>query len=88
MDIGLKALKWGSVCVMTGIGAYLGATLFPANPTGSLYYFVIGIEGLAAGAMLTMIAETMMPEAFEQGGSVVGMSTLCGFLAALCVKVL
>ena len=27
-------------------------------------------EGLAAGAMLTMIAQTMMPEAFEQGGDV------------------
>jgi hypothetical protein len=43
---------------------------------------------LAAGAMLTMIAETMLPEAFEQGGSIVGFSTLCGFLAALIVKVI
>jgi zinc transporter ZupT len=46
-----------------------------------------GIEGLAAGAMLTMIAETMLPEAYEQGGgSVIGLSTLAGFLTAMAVK--
>jgi hypothetical protein len=38
--------------------------------------------------MLTMIAETMLPEAFEQGGAIVGLSTLVGFLAALIAKVL
>jgi hypothetical protein len=38
--------------------------------------------------MLTMIADTMLPEAFEQGGgTIVGLSTLAGFLAALGVKV-
>lgn len=81
-------LMWGSVCLLTGVGAYLGATLFPADPQGAMFYFVIGIEGLAAGAMLTMIAETMLPEAFEQGGAIVGLSTLGGFLSALIVKVL
>jgi hypothetical protein len=30
--------------------------------------------------MLTMIAETMLPEAYFKGGSVVGLSTLAGFL--------
>jgi len=36
--------------------------------------------------MLTMIAETMLPEAYEQGGVIVGLATLAGFLAALYVK--
>ena len=49
-------------------------------------YAVAFIESLAAGAMLAMIAETMLPEAFEQGGSVVGMSTIFGFLSAIFVK--
>lgn len=79
---------WGSLTIITGIGAYLGTVLFPANPEGLTFYIVVGIEGLAAGAMLTMIAETMLPEAFEQGGSIVGLSTLLGFLAALCVAVI
>jgi len=41
------------------------------------------IEGVAAGAMLTMVAETMLPEAFHKGGGVVGLSTLAGFLLAI-----
>jgi len=88
---GMKLVKiytmWGSIVLLTGVGAFFGATLFPAEPTGSLAFFVIAIEGLAAGAMLTMIAETMLPEAFEQGGSVIGLSTLGGFLSALVIKI-
>jgi len=53
-----------------------------------MVYLVMAIEGIAAGAMLTMIAETMLPEAFEQGGSVVGLATLSGFLSALVVKMI
>jgi CRP-like cAMP-binding protein len=81
-------LMWGSITLLTGIGAFLGAIMFPENPTGGLFYVMVAIESLAAGAMLTMIAETMLPEAFEQGGAIVGLATLGGFLAALTVKVL
>ncbi|MCB0421530.1 MAG: cyclic nucleotide-binding domain-containing protein [Bdellovibrionales bacterium] len=88
MNIMKIMMMWGSICLLTGIGAYLGATVFPSDPQGNIFYFVLGIEGLAAGAMLTMIAETMLPEAFEQGGAIVGLSTLGGFLSALVVKVL
>ncbi len=88
---GMKLLTiyamWGSIVLITGIGAFLGATMFPPEPTGNIFFFIIGIEGLAAGAMLTMIAQTMLPEAFEQGGSIIGLSTLGGFLSALVVKI-
>lgn len=86
---GVKILfMWGSICVMTGIGAFIGAMLLSGHPTGVLFYFVLGIEALAAGAMLTMIAETMLPEAYEQGGAIVGLATLAGFLTTLFVKVI
>jgi CRP-like cAMP-binding protein len=81
-------MMWASICLITGIGAFLGAIMFPEDPTGEFFYFVVGIESVAAGAMLTMIAETMLPEAFEQGGAIVGLATLGGFLAALTVKVI
>jgi CRP-like cAMP-binding protein len=82
-------LMWGSLCVLTGIGAFLGALLLPPAATASPSYAIYAMEGLAGGAMLTMIAETMLPEAFEQGGGpVVGLSTLLGFLTALAVKLL
>ncbi len=44
--------------------------------------------GVAAGAMLTMIAETMLPEAYHKGGAITGVSTLLGFLAAIFFKTL
>ena len=73
---------WTSLMLMTGIGAFLGYFTFGGLPHG-LFVFV---EGLAAGAMLAMIAETMLPEATEQGGPAVGMMTVLGFLAAIFVN--
>ena len=75
-------LMWGSITFITALGALLGNAFF-----GRFHHsFLAGIEGAAAGAMLTMIAETMLPEAYEQGGTIVGLATLAGFLAALFVK--
>ena len=39
-------------------------------------------QAFAAGAMLTMLADAMMPEAFEHGGKLVGLFTVFGFMAA------
>lgn len=77
-------LMWTSLMVFTGIGAWLGNVLFVGMPHGILAF----VEGLAAGAMLTMIAETMLPEAYHRGGAVTGVSTLLGFLAAIFFKTL
>lgn len=88
MGVGRILAMWGSLCLITGIGAGIGALVFPAHPAGVAFLWIAGIEGLAAGAMLTMIAETMLPEAYERGGAIVGMATLVGFLTALLVKVL
>jgi len=41
---------------------------------------------LAAGAILAMIADTMMPEAFEEGGRFVALVTVTGFLLAFIVS--
>ncbi|MES9939225.1 MAG: cyclic nucleotide-binding domain-containing protein [Candidatus Thiodiazotropha sp. 6PLUC2] len=77
-------VMWTSLMLFTGIGAALG-NIFFVNATPAIFALV---EGVAAGAMLTMIAETMMPEAYFKGGSVVGMSTLAGFLVAIFFKTL
>jgi len=75
---------WTSLMMITGVGAYFGNIFFVGAPD---FLFAI-IEGMAAGAMLTMIAQTMMPEAFHKGGAICGFSTLLGFLAAIFFKVL
>ncbi len=40
------------------------------------------VPAFAAGAILTMLADTMMPEAFEFGGPAVGLATVSGFVLA------
>jgi ZIP family zinc transporter len=44
-------------------------------------------QAFAAGAMLTMLADAMMPEAFEHGGKLVGIVTVMGFLVAAALAV-
>ncbi|ANT64494.1 cyclic nucleotide-binding domain-containing protein [Prosthecochloris sp. CIB 2401] len=77
-------MMWSSLTLLTGLGAGLGHILFTGAPAGMLTL----MEGIAAGAMLTVIAETMLPEAYLKGGSITGLSTLLGFLGAIMFKVL
>jgi zinc transporter ZupT len=75
-------LMWTSLVLITGMGAAIGNVFFvEAQPS----IFAL-IEGIAAGAMLTMIAQTMLPEAYFKGGGIVGFATLLGFLAAIISK--
>ncbi|MHB8867801.1 MAG: ZIP family metal transporter [Thermoleophilia bacterium] len=46
------------------------------------------VQAFAAGAMLTMLADAMMPEAFEHGGRLVGLFTVMGFAAAAALSIL
>jgi zinc transporter ZupT len=75
---------WASLMLVSGVGAFLGNLLFAEAPP---YLFAL-IEGIAAGAMLTMVAETMLPEAYHKGGTITGMATLVGFLLAIFCKTL
>jgi len=77
-------MMWTSIMIVTGLGAFFG-NIFFENVSPSMFALV---DGMAAGAMLTMIAETMLPEAFHIGGTVTGLSALAGFLATLLFKVL
>jgi len=77
-------MMWLSIMLITGIGAFAGNVFFE-NVDHTVFALV---DGMAAGAMLTMIAETMLPEAFHIGGSVTGLSALAGFLATLLFKVI
>ncbi len=44
------------------------------------------VSAVAAGAILTMLADTMMPEAFEQAHDWAGVITVIGFLAAFALS--
>ena len=75
---------WTSLMLITGLGAAVGQIVLDGAP---LTAFAL-VEGIAAGAMLTMIAQTMLPEAYLRGGSIIGFATLLGFLAAIFCKTL
>ena len=74
---------WGSIVILTAVGAGIGNLAFRSAPAELVALF----ESLAAGSMLAMLAETMMPEAYEHGGSVTGMATILGFVAAVFLRV-
>jgi zinc transporter ZupT len=78
-------LMWFALMVTTAVGAGLGFLL--ANVLSETW--LVFAEGLAAGAMLTMIAAAMIPEAAAHGRpNEVGLSTLARFLAAVMFKLL
>ena len=76
---------WMSLMIITALGAGFGYFVVELlNPT-----WVVFAEGVAAGAMLTMIAAAMIPEAVHLGSAnAVGLSTLAGFVAAIAFKLL
>ena len=77
-----------SITVITGLGATLAAAVVPTHLNEDWRYGLAAIEGVAGGAMLTVISETMLPEAFEEGGHYAGFSCLCGFLTTCLVGIL
>lgn len=69
---------WLSVVVASAVSAALGYLVVQTFPAADGRY----AQAFAACALLTMLAEAMMPEAFEHGGKAVGLLTVMGFLAA------
>ncbi|MBK9285853.1 MAG: hypothetical protein IPM51_16275 [Sphingobacteriaceae bacterium] len=84
MSTGKIMMLWISLVLIIAIGSVVGYYVGATIP----HVIEIGIEGLAAGAMLTMIAQTMLPEAVHLGGTkVVGLATLAGYLSAVAFKI-
>ena len=69
---------WAGLVLASGAAAALGYGLVRALPGADGTY----VQAFAAGAVLTMLADTMMPEAFEHGGKTVALLTVLGFLLA------
>ena len=66
---------WFLVALVSGLAAMAGYGLLDDAPPATIAF----VLAFAAGAILTMLADTMMPEAFEHGGKVVGLATTLGF---------
>ena len=78
------ALLWGAIAISCGIAAFLGALLLESMP-GEVLAFATAV---AAGGILTMIADTMVPEAFKVEHDYTGLLVTLGFLAAFSLHVI
>jgi ZIP family zinc transporter len=90
---GLRAAGWTSraivglwlvVVAASAISAVIGATLL-AGSRGEVNAFILGFAG---GAILTMLADTLIPEAFEHAGRTAGLLTTLGFGVSFALSLL
>ena len=69
---------WGSIAFISGLSAIAGYTVFDSFPPD----VIAASTAFAAGAILAMIADTMIPEAFETTRDFTGLITVAGFFIA------
>lgn len=69
---------WGGIAVASGLAGLLGVLLLE----GASPETVAAITALAAGAILAMVADTIIPEAFDKTHLYAGLAATVGFLTA------
>ena len=88
--VGLRAAGWSPgritglwllVTAVAGIASVLGYALLDGASPRTIAF----VLAFAGGAILTMLADTMMPEAFKHGGSYVGLAATAGFGLAFAI---
>lgn len=73
---------WGGIAIASGTAACLGnLALAGADPA-----LIAAVTAVAAGAILAMLSDTMIPEAFETAHDYAGLITVAGFLAAFALS--
>ena len=77
-DSGWIMRLWVVVAVVVTIATVAGYAL--ADVTGDV--FTAGIDGFAAGALLVMLIDTMIPDAAKDAGRVAGLVSVLGFALA------
>ncbi|MEU0669230.1 ZIP family zinc transporter [Streptomyces lavendulocolor] len=72
---------WGSIAVISGLAALAGYALLG----GASETVMATITAVAGGAILAMIADTMIPEAYSRVHLLTGLVTVVGFLSAFAL---
>jgi len=75
---------WVTVALVSAAASVVGAAVFDTAPPEPLAF----VLAFAGGAVLTMLADTMMPEAYEHAGEVTGVVVTLGFGLALGLHVI
>lgn len=69
---------WGGIALASGVAGLLGAAVFDGASPEAL----ATVTAVAAGAILAMVADTMIPEAFERTHLFAGLIATVGFILA------
>jgi ZIP family zinc transporter len=69
---------WTAIAIACGLSSLAGYIVFDSVDP----FIVAATTALAAGAMLTMIVDTMIPEAFAEAHDWAGLITVLGFLVS------
>ncbi|WP_043309806.1 ZIP family metal transporter [Pseudomonas sp. ML96] len=72
---------WGVIVLLSGLAAMAGPALFAGLPDTWLAF----VLGFSAGAVLCMLVDSMIPEAFAETHALTGLITLSGFMTALAL---
>ena len=72
---------WGGIGLAAALASVLGFTILADAPIEVTGF----ITALAAGAMLAMVADTMIPDAYRQAHNYTGLLATLGFLLSLFV---
>jgi ZIP family zinc transporter len=75
---------WAAVVVACGLAAAAGYLLLDGASPGVIAF----VYAFSGGAVLTMLATSMIPEAYEHAGRAVGVLTVLGFILAYGIHVL
>ncbi len=73
---------WSAIAVASGVAALVGNLALGGVPPA----VIATITAVAAGAVLAMLTDTMIPEAVERAGLATGLLTVLGFLTAFSIE--
>ena len=76
-------LLWVTIALLCALSTVAGFALF----SGASKEWLSFIQAFAGGAILMMLANSMIPEAYEHGGKLAGVFTVLGFFVSVCVVV-
>ncbi|MEW2395282.1 ZIP family zinc transporter [Streptomyces sp. NPDC046862] len=73
---------WSAIAAASTVSAVFGYTVVGAFSPA----VIAAVTAVAAGAILAMIADTMIPEAFQETHLAIGLITVCGFLVSFALS--
>jgi len=73
---------WLVIALCTGIASLAGYSIFSHFPAG----VIAGTMAFAAGGILAMLVDTMIPEAFSETHNLAGLITVLGFMVSFILS--